>query len=457
MADEARVEVATAIENGANGKAVTKRAPALARLSSLRVDRLRFARKAGLQFAGERDIYTAAGYLAESRITFDHYWSLYERNPVAGRLVDMPANTTWRRPPIVREVGVSEQETSEFEEDFLAMAKRTKLWSWLRRVDRMSRIGHYGALLIGVRGDELLREEMPTLEGQEDVLFFKAFDEGDLRIAEWDDDVRSPRFGQPILYDIDLSSNVSGFSMSRRLVHWTRIIHVAEDKVKDEVHGRPPLKRLLNTIFDMEKIQAGTGEAFWQLASKILHANIDLNADISDSDLDDLGEAMEEIVHDLRRQIITKGGDVGWLSGETPDPSSPIDMIQILVTMGSGIPKRIFFGTETGERASEQDERQWFGTIAERQIQHAEPDILRPLIDRLAEFGAFEFGEEGYAVEWPNLFVPSEESLGELSASNAKAAKDATAVGADPRDLIEIGTDGVLRLRATEVEDGSEG
>lgn len=452
MTDEATVEVA---EAGNGTRAVATRSPTLARLSSLRVDRLRFARRAGLQFAGERDVYAAAGYLAESRITFEHYWSLYERNPVAGRIVDMPANTTWRKKPIIREVGAQEDEQTEFEKGFNEMAKRIRLWSWLRRADRMSRIGHYGAFLIGVRGDEPLRDEMPRLEGPEDVLFLKAFDEGDIRISEWEDDTGNPRFGQPVLYELDMSGDVSGFSLPNQIVHWTRMIHVAEDKVKDEVHGRPPLKRLLNVIFDLEKIQAGTGEAFWQLATKILHTNIDLNADVEDAELDALGEAMEEIVHDLRRQMITRGGQVQWLGGETPDPSSPIDMIQILVTMGTGIPKRIFFGTETGERASEQDERQWFGNVAERQLQHAEPDILRPFIDRLITYGALDVGEKGYAVEWPNLFVPSDEGLAELSKANAEAAKAATAIGDDPRDLIQIGTDGVLRLMATEVEDGT--
>ena len=56
-------------------------------------------RLAGIQYGGNRDIYAAAGYVRQGEEQFANYWALYKRGDIAGRIVDMPAKTTWRTPP----------------------------------------------------------------------------------------------------------------------------------------------------------------------------------------------------------------------------------------------------------------------------------------------------------------------------------------------------------------------
>lgn len=422
--------------------------------SSLEVDRLRFARKAGLQYDGDRDLYQVAGYKTDSELEFRDYWSRYRRQDIAGRIVDMPPQTTWRHAPRITEDG---DEDTEFTQAFEQLADRDdiRLWHRLERSDRLARIGRFGLLFIGQTGTDMrLRSELEEMQGPEDVAFLSSYHEGDVDVVEWEDDPTSERFGHPTLYRIDLSSGVDAFPEAEEVVHWTRVIHIAEDPLDNEVYGRPALRRVLNRLFDLEKIVAATGEAFWQLADKILVASLDPSMNVGEDTLDKFGEALEEMYHDLRRQLVAPGMDLEWMGGDTPDPSSPADLIMMLIAAASGIPKRILFGSETGERASTQDERQWLGTIRERQTRHAEPTILRPLIDRLQEYGALP--EADYDVEWPDLFELSDAQQAELNSQTASAAKSLTPAGGDPSRLVTIGESGRIRLMPMEEDDTAD-
>ncbi len=405
--------------------------------------RFNFLRQAGLQFKGIRDIYTSAGYIAEGAESFDNYWSLYERDPVAGRIVDMPPKTTWRTPPdVVEGEGADEQET-DFEKAWLAMTVRLKLWRHFERVDRLSRVGRYAVLLLGVReaDDMALRRPMEKMLGPEDLLYLQAYAEKYAEIKTWESDPTSPRFGLPASYEIHLSSGVSGFKGKGKKVpvHHSRIIHVAEDPLVDDVFGRPALKRALNVLADLLKVTASTGEAYWQLASRVLQGKIDPTAEMKDGAVEKMGEDLEAIVHDLRRQFIGQGVELGWLGGEVPKPSEAIEMYKSMTGVASGIPARILFGSEQGQLASSQDERSYFGMVNERQEQHAEPNILRAFIDRLIEFGLLpEAGKEGYTVIWPPLFELSDKDVAEANWTRAKAAKELTPMGGDPMTLVEV-------------------
>lgn len=415
------------------------------------VGRQRFVRKAGLQYGGARDVYTVAGYIPEGDLDWEHYWSRYERQDIAGRIVDMAPQTTWRHPPDV--VEPNEEEGTEFTEDFNKLADRLRLWHRLERADRLARIGRYGVLFLGVRDepDAALKNPLPNLESQDDVLYLSAFHEGDVEIQSWVEDVQDPRFGQPLTYRINLSSGVANFPTAEEVVHWSRVIHVAEDLLADDVFGRPALKRVMNRLQDLEKITAATAEAYWQLADKILMLSVDPNLQMSNDDRDALGEAAEEMMHDLRRQLVGQGIEGSWLGGDHPEPGDAADLYMMLIAAASSIPKRILFGSETGERASEQDQRQWMGTIQEREQNHAEPSILRPLIDRLVDHGALPSpGEEGYEVVWPNRFQLTEKEEADLSKTRAETAKALTPVGGDPRALIRVDDENTVHLRPTE-------
>jgi len=411
---------------------------ALALMSDL-MGRYRLAKRAGLQYGGRRDIYEVAGYVTEGQIEFEHYFSIYERGDIGGRIVEMPAKTTWRTPPEISED--DEPDGTEFTETLDALAKRIRLWHHFQLLDIAAGIGRYGVLLIGVRGAsaQTLRTPLTRIPGPDSVLYLKAYNEREAAIEQFDMNPSSAQYLRPLLYKITTSDGISGVGKSQLVVHHSRVIHAAENSF-DGVFGRPRLKRVLNRLFDLDKVAASTAEAYWQSVARILQAQIDADATSpSAEEIADLRDQMSEMIHDLRRQFIGKGTKLEWLSMETPNAGQVVDMYFSLIAGAAGIPKRILFGSELGELASTTDEATYFGAINERQEHFAEPDILRAFVDRMITIGGLPQPKTGeYQVSWPPLFEESEKELAEADKIRAEAVKALTPVGGDPTLLVEI-------------------
>lgn len=415
-------------------------------LMSHLLERQQLAQRAGFQFGEERDIFQAAGYKEDP--SFADYWSRYQRQDIAGRIVDMPAQTTWRNEPTVVE---PDTETSEFVETWESLATRLRIHHRFERVDRMAGIGEFAVLLIGVAGDVPEDQPLPDLDSPEDVIFTSEFKQSDVQIKSFVEDRSDPRFGKPERYEIDFGGGVDGFSgVGADEVHWTRVIHVAEDPLDDEVHGRPRLERVLNRLFDLQKIAAAVGEGTWQEAKPKLKATAEEGASLSDDDMEALDDDLLEFYHGLRNHWLAEGVDLEKLGGSVPSVEKNADLIMTLIAAASGIPKRILFGSERGELASTQDQQNWFGTISERQERFAEPVVLRPFIDRLIEVGALPAPSNGYEVRWPELFEESEQSKAETDAERAGAAKALTPVGGNPMEQARITEEGRVELEPTE-------
>lgn len=416
--------------------------PAARALLTELAGRYRMLQRAGFQYGTKRDIYKVAGYVPQDEVKFAHYWGLYKRGDIAGRIVDMPAKTTWRTPPEI--VEEDKPDGTDFTEALTALAKRLKLWRYLERVDRLAGVGRYAVLMIGVRGvdDTGLAAPLTRVGRAEDVIYLATYNEDRAPVEKWVTDPGDPRFGLPETYKLKLSDGVTGFPSAQVLVHASRVVHAAEDLLEDEVFGRPRLERPLNRLFDLDKIAASTGEAYWQAVVRILQAEIDPEADLPPAVKDELRDQMAEMVHDLRRQFIGQGAKLSWLSTDTPNPAQVTDMFFSLIAGACGIPKRILFGSELGELASSTDQQTYFGTINERQEQFAEPQILRPFIDRMIAFGVLPAPTTGeYQVIWPPLFEESETSVADANLKRAQTAAALTPVGGDPREIVEIDDD----------------
>jgi hypothetical protein len=231
------------------------------------------------------------------------------------------------------------------------------------------------------------------------------------------------------------------------MVHHTRVIHLAEGKLEDEVYGTPRLERVLNRLFDLDKIAAATGESYWQIVARTLQAQFADNAEIAPGKLDELEEALSEIVHDLRRQFLAKGVELKWLEGQTAPVKDIGDFYFSLIAAGAGIPKRILFGSELGELASSQDQSNWFGTVNERQEQHVDPELVRKFAKRMIDISVLPPPVTGdYLTVWPALFEDSEREIAEANSRNAAAAASLVGIGGDPLLLVEIDDDGRVFL-----------
>lgn len=408
----------------------------LAVLSAL-LSRATLASRLGRQFGGKRDLYDAFGYKKE--LNFDDYFMKYDRQDIAGRIVEAPAVGTWNC-PLGHQLVVEDDDFSKdtsFEEAWKEFSTRLRVLHYLQRVDVLAGLGRYAVLVIGIRNGGAMDQPLKrgSVKRPEDIIYLSVFSEKSAEIKEWETNSNDENYGRPKIYEIDFANPEArkwGFSVSKQRVHFSRVIHVAEGLLEDDVFGRPRLKRVMNRLEDVEKVAGGGAEAFWLNAYRGLHANLDENVDLDPKQEKELSAEIDEYIHGLRRVIRTQGMQLKELGGHVADPRGVFETLLALISSATSIPKRILLGAERGELASTQDEVNWNTYLKRRQEQFAEP-VLRSLIDRLIWLGALPEPKDGYKVNWPNLFELSAKEKAEIANTMATAIRNYAPFGETDR------------------------
>lgn len=400
--------------------------------SDIMLARATFMRQAGITFNGQRDEYEIYGY--DRQITVGQYREAYARGGIAGAIVDVMPDATWRGVPAFELIEKEESEDyTEFEQAWVDLEQKHQIIAKLQRVDKLSRLSTYGVLLIGAKGE--LSEPLPQADTR-GLLYLRAasggggpealsatrsstvYDVGDIIIKEYDTNSQSERYGLPSVYQLRSTADLSP-SATTRYVHWTRIHHVAEGLLDNEVFGVPALERVWNLLIDLHKVTGGGAEAYFLRANQGLHLDVDKDMEQrgpnGESDLAvviaSLKQQAEAYKHQLDRWIRTKGVKVTTLGSDVANFSPSADAIITQIAGAKRIPKRILTGAEMGELASSQDRENFRDMIVGRQAQYAGPYIVRPLVDRLIEFGYLPKPKKGpqfYDVKWPHIQVLTE-------------------------------------------------
>jgi hypothetical protein len=379
-------------------------------LTTALLERYQFMRQAGISFNGSRDMYEVLGY--PRILSVKEYRDRYARGGISKRIVEAYPKATWRG-------GVKLQEdedpkvTTAFEKDWEDLEKRLKIWTMLQRADTLAGLSTYSILLIGAPGDY----DQPLPKGKPgQILFLTAFAGGggpgltqgasssanyvDATIQEFDQDVTSPRFGLPTRYQLRRLDLVS--PQFQKPVHWSRVIHIAEGLLDNEVYGIPVLENIWNLLDDLDKVTGGGAEAFWLRANQGLHLNVDKDAALSDPEKAAIKEQAEEYQHQMRRILQTRKVEVTPLGSDVAQFGPQADAILTQIAGSKGIPKRILMGSEMGQLASGQDADNWNTQVQDRRTGYAGPSIVRPLVDRLIEYGYLPTPKD-YDVVWPTI------------------------------------------------------
>jgi uncharacterized protein len=406
---------------------------ALRAAASVLIERMQFMRQAGITFGGKRDLYDVLGY--DRIITNKQYRDRYARGGITKRIVEALPKATWRGGP---EIVEDEDPTTKtaFELAFAALATRLKIWSVLLRADILAGLSNYSVILIG--GPSSYDQELPKGHGDpKEILFLTPFTGGggpgmqqgqtsganyvDATIQSFETDTSSSRFGLPTAYllrRLDVSS-----PELQKPVHWSRVLHIAEGCLDNEVYGIPTLENVWNLLDDLDKVTGGGAEAFWLRANQGLHMMVDKDAALSVEEKAALTTQAEEYQHQLRRIIQTRKVDVASLGSETANFSGPADTVLTQIAGSKGIPKRILTGSEMGELASSQDRDNWKDQINGRQTGYAEQYMIRPLVDRLIAYNYLPVPTTAYQVRWGHIETLTEQEKADGAAKWATTNK----------------------------------
>lgn len=377
--------------------------------------RAQIAQRMNTQFGGKRDMAEALGY--PNNPGYEDLYSLYDRDGMAARVVDCVSDETWRKAPVLTDGGFASDKPEDlnadpFLRDFDELAKKLDLFGFFSDVDAVCGYSRYAIMFLGLPGEF----SQPAKRGP--LSYVSVFDESQAAVTEKDSDTASPRYGQPTLYTIQ-------FEGVTKQVHWSRVIHVREGRGRSPIYGTPRLKKLLDRLYDLTKVVGGGSEAFWLAVFRGIAFLAREGAKLpreGTPEFDLMQDDIDEYMHGMARYLQLSGVDVQDLGSTAVDGNGQFQVIIACIAGISGIPKRILIGSEMGQLASSQDDKNFADTIAGRQTRFAEIRILRPFLDRCISLKIISAPKEPrYGVTWLSLFElnPLEKSTEAVNVSTA--------------------------------------
>lgn len=390
-------------------------------------------------FDPRRNIADECGYPRTlGEITPEKLQDLYDFEAVPARVVEVLPKESWQVYPEVyesedvSEVTPFEKAWNALEELLLGEDSSFKgeggplIWEYLLRADIQSGIGQYGIILLGI-DDGLELSESAKLRGpkgtarkgtngstlsQESsrkLLYLRVFPESLAQISSFENDPRNPRFGKPLFYNVTFNDpryQYSGIGLmhATKQVHWTRIVHLADNRGPSEVFGIPRMRPVLRRLLDLEKIYGADSEAYWKNAIMriYLETHPQLGGDVQ-VNLTKLRDMMENMENGLQRWTFLSGMGAKTVAPAVVDPTPHINTQIEAICIKLGIPIRIFKGSERGELASSQDDAAWNDRLRERQHNYLTPCVIAPFVSRLIALNVLPVPLEGYNVKWPDL------------------------------------------------------
>jgi len=256
--------------------------------------------------------------------------------------------------------------------------------------------------------------------GPPKLLFLRVFPESLVQIVQYESNSRSPRFGQPVRYLVTLNDPRDqhagiGLALATVYVHWTRIIHIADNLESSEAIGVPRMRPVLNRLIDLQKLYGGSAEMYWRGAFPGLVAESQPGSDIV-TDMADMRNQLENWTNSLQRAMATAGWTFRMLSPTVVDPGSQINVQLEAICIKMGIPKRVFMGSERGELASSQDDSAWNDRLREYRDNYITPRIITPFVDRLIAVGVLP-EPKGYSIKWEDLESHDEQTKAQIAAT----------------------------------------
>lgn len=377
----------------------------------------------GVSPDGKRDFNVLFGY--GEFLSYSDYLGMYKRGGIANVVVAKVAKSCWRDMP---EIKVNDKNILE---DQLLKLKKVKFFKAIERADILNRIGNFSVMLIGI--PDGLALDLPVGSAKKDSfssMYFNVYSYDGIEITKTDTDPASPRFGLPVLYqlqtvDVD-GSQRKQVQIVSHIVHYTRIVHLAEGQLDSTIEGTPALQAPWNALTDKEKTRGSSAEAYFRNARQKLALETAEGAKVSNDP--EARAALKENVENFQNgwedTLRLNNMKANMLNPSMASPRDPFDICVEEVAGTTGIPVRILTTKAGGTVTGSEDKATWNALVNDRQDQ----ECTIYLLDALAimdEAGILELPEEA-AVIWPPQAALGEKESSEVTKNKADAFKSAT-------------------------------
>ena len=406
---------------------------ALRTFMSLMVNRLGLAGLGRSTGNTTADLECALGY--QPTLRYADFKQRYERGDIAHTIVRAYPDATWSQPPSLYEDDQEETQTP-FEAAWQSLVERVQVFRACKRVDLLANLGQYAILLVGLRGQANLQTPASPVRSPDDVLYLQPYSEEFATIEALEQNAALPTYGQPSLYRLTTGTTRTDQRRAQPrsvLVHASRIIHVAEDALDDDIYGIPRLAPVYNQLDNLVKVVGGGAFGFYLDSRRRIVTSLREGYQLQPQDREHYRDEVEEYATGMKDFLNVMGMDVSQLPGVVASPKEHADVILSLIASTLRMSKSQLIGAEQGTLASAEEEGQsWKEQVSQRQQQFAEPIILRPFVDRLLLLGALPQPGQPYQVDWGNLFALSEVQQADVADKRASAYNkyEAARVGA---------------------------
>lgn len=331
-------------------------------------------------------------------VQFSQFRRMYQRNALAGAVIDKTIAKTWETVPKIWET--DKPLNTEAERKIEKQFRKIGAWRALMTADQRSMVGAYAGVILYFADDQPLREPAGRMSDITQLVGMQPFWQDQLRPTRYVEDERSADYGMPAMYAYSEVSK-AGSKKTRNIdIHPSRVVIFSDDGTLD---CESFLQRPFNDLIDAEKIKGAGAEGLWKNSrgAPIIEAPDGLTPQAvakmmgtePDKLMDKMNDQLDQFQGGFDKGLMLGGMTAKPMSLTLTNPEPFFNIAAQNVAAHAIMAIRILIGNQTGERASTEDSREWNKTCSRRRENRIIP-ILQNMLNRFADLGLIP------AIDW---------------------------------------------------------
>jgi len=370
---------------------------------------------------GKRNTDTVFGF--EPNPQFQHFYSMYKRNGFAKRVIAGVAARCWQAGFTIKS-----DKKEILTDEMASLFNKRKLLANIEKTDILNRLGRYSLMYVGIQGQKPEEPLRKTVSGDLSKVFFSPFGEDGIIVNTKVTDPLDERFGLPLTYDVRViarDNNQELVDTSSRIVHWSRVVHLAEGSLDNDIEGESALKDIYNALQSIIKTNYSAAEAYFRNAHGRIVLEVDkaYASDITTTEKESMTKELEAYQHEMKDFMRLAGATAKPINTPQFDPVGTFNVNIQEISASTGIPVRILTGEGGGQYAGNEDKASYNAVIADRQTSFCTPVMFR-VLEILEEAGLIDLPDNA-VIEFPIAKAVNEVQESEIIHKKASALNQA--------------------------------